>query len=186
MHKRGTNIQIVAGIGIFVNGATAALFLRGTNDLNIRAAFMHLFYDALISVGVVVSAGLLYWTGWLWIDPLVGILIAVAILKGTWSLFTDSVRLIIDGVPRGIIMTHVRELLSSESGVCGVHDLHVWALSTQENALSVHLWMPDEQLTDSARLELARRLREEHHIHHITIQVEQVQGCCEDACLPYL
>ena len=179
-------VMIVAGIGIFVNGATAALFLRGTNDLNIRAAFLHLLYDAVISVGVVVSAGLLYWTGWLWIDPLVGILIAVAILKGTWSLFTDSLRLIIDGVPRGIIMNNVRELLSQESGVCGVHDLHVWALSTQENALSVHLWMPDEQLTDSARLELGRRLREEHHIHHTTIQVEQVQGYCEDTCLSYL
>lgn len=179
-------VMVVAGIGIVVNGATAALFLRGSNDLNIHAAFLHLLYDALVSVGVVLSAGLLYLTGWLWIDPLVGILIAVVILKGTWSLFADSFRLIIDGVPRGIIMTHVRELLSSEPGVRGVHDLHVWALSTQENALSVHLWMPDVQLTDSARKELSRRLKAEHHIHHTTIQVEQVHEHCEDACLSYL
>ena len=179
-------VMIVAGIGIVVNGATAALFLRGSDDLNIRAAFLHLMYDALISVGVVLSAGLLYLTGWLWLDPLVGLLIAGIILKGTWSLFTDSFRLIIDGVPRGIAMTKVRALLMSQEGVQGVHDLHVWALSTQENALSVHLWMPDERLSDQARQELSRRLRDEHRIHHTTIQVERVQGYCDDACVPYL
>lgn len=179
-------VMIVAAIGIVVNGATAALFLRGSGDLNIRAAFLHLMYDALVSVGVVLSAALLYWTGWLWIDPLIGLLIAAIILKGTWSLFTDSFRLIIDAVPRGIVMGKVRALLSSQTGVRGVHDLHVWALSTQENALSVHLWMPTEQLTDKARQELSNRLRDEHNIHHTTIQVEQTQGSCDDACTPYL
>ena len=179
-------VMVVAGIGIVVNGATAALFLRGSNDLNIRAAFLHLMYDALISVGVVLAAALLYLTGWLWIDPLVGLLIALIILKGTWSLFSDSFRLIIDGVPRGIAMANVRGLLSNQLGVNGVHDLHVWALSTQENALSVHLWMPDNQLSDQARQELSRQLRNEHNIHHITIQVERNQGACDDACTPYL
>ena len=179
-------VMIVAGIGIVVNGVTALLFLRGSNDLNIRAAFLHLMYDAIVSVGVVVSAALLYLTGWLWIDPLVGLLIAVMILKGTWSLFMDSFFLIIDAVPRGIVMTQVRELLSSQPGVCGVHDLHVWALSTQENALSVHLWMPAEGLTDKARQDLSRRLREEHNIHHATVQVERAKGYCDDACMPYL
>jgi cobalt-zinc-cadmium efflux system protein len=179
-------VMIVAGIGIVVNGATAALFLRGSDDLNIRAAFLHLLYDALVSVGVVVAAGLLYLTGWLWIDPLVGLLIAMFILKGTWSLFADSFRLITDGVPRGIVMEQVSKLLSSQLGVQGVHDLHVWALSTKENALSVHLWMPEEHLSDYARQELSKRLREEHHIHHITIQVERNQGSCDDACSPYL
>jgi len=179
-------VMVVASLGILVNGTTAALFLRGGDDLNIRAAFLHLVYDALISFGVVVSAALLYWTGWLWLDPLMGILIAVIILKGTWSLFTDSFRLIIDGVPRGISMTRVRELLLSEAGVHGVHDLHVWALSTQENALSVHLWMPDEPLTDYARQLLSRRLHQEYNIHHTTIQVERTQRHCDDACLPYL
>lgn len=179
-------VMMVAGIGIVVNGATAVLFLRGSNDLNIRAAFLHLMYDALVSVGVVLAAFLIYLTGWLWIDPLVGLLIALIILKGTWSLFADSFRLIIDGVPRGISMASVRGLLGSQFGVHGVHDLHVWALSTQENALSVHLWMPDAPLSDQARQLLSRKLREEHDIHHITIQVERNQGCCDDACTPYL
>ena len=180
------SVIIVASVGIFVNAASAALFLRGSKDLNIRAAFLHLVYDALISVGVVISAALLYWTGWLWLDPLVGLLIAVIILKGIWSIFTDSFRLIIDGVPRGIALVKVRELLKNQLGVKDVHDLHVWALSTQENALSVHLWMPDEQLSDDARQELGRRLREDHFIHHATIQVERKQGCCDDACIPFL
>lgn len=180
------SVMIVASIGIIVNGVSAILFMRGTDDLNIRAAFLHLTYDALVSVGVVLSAILLYWTGWQWIDPLVGLLIAVIILKGIWTLFTDSLRLIVDGVPRGIDVTKVNSLLTSQIGVQGLHDLHIWALSTQENALSVHLWMPEEQLSDHARQELARRLREEHQIHHITIQVERVQGFCEDACISYL
>ena len=180
------SVMIIAGIGILVNGATAALFMRGTEDLNIRGAFLHLLYDAFISLGVVVSALLLYWTGWLWIDPLVGLLIALIILKGTWSLFTDSFRLIIDAVPREITVAAVRRLLSSQPGVRDVHDLHVWALSTQENALSVHLWMPDEQLTDEARQQLNVLLRKEHRIHHATIQVEKTQGYCADACTPYI
>ena len=180
------SIIIVASIGIVVNSVTAALFLRGSNDLNIRAAYLHLMYDALVSLGVVVGAILLYWTGWLWLDPLVGLLIAAVILKGTWSLFADSFRLIIDGVPRGIDMRCVRELLSNQWGVRGIHDLHVWALSTQENALSVHLWMPDEPLSDGARQILSKILRDEHNIHHATIQVERVEASCEDACMPYL
>ena len=180
------DVIIVASIGIVVNGATAALFMRGSDDLNIRAAFLHLMYDALVSVGVVIAAVLLYLTGWFWLDPLVGLLIAMIILKGTWSLFTDSFRLIIDGVPRGIEMVNVRKLLSSQLGVQGVHDLHVWALSTHENALSVHLWMPDEPLSDMTRQELSKQLRNEHNIHHVTIQVEQNKGYCDDACTPYL
>ncbi len=181
-----TYVMIVASIGIVVNGTTALLFLHGREDLNIRAAFLHLMYDAVISMGVVIAAALIYWTGCQWIDPLVGLMIAFIILKGTWALFKDSFRLIVDGVPRGIVLWKVRELLSSQEGVQGVHDLHVWALSTQENALSVHLWMPTHPLSDEARHELGRRLRDEHHIHHTTIQVERIEGYCEDTCTEYL
>lgn len=179
-------VMIVAAIGIVVNGTTALMFTRGSDDLNVRAAFLHLFYDALISVGVVCSAALIYLTGWVWLDPLVGLLIAVLILKGTWSLFTDSFRLIIDGVPRGISLSQVRDLLSRHAGVNDVHDLHVWALSTQENALSVHLWMPENPLTDEARQIIGKQLREEFNIHHTTIQVERTQINCDDACVFYL
>ena len=177
---------IVAAIGIVVNAATAALFIKGSQDLNIRAAFLHLVYDALVSLGVVFSALLLRYTGWLWLDPLVGLLIAVVILKGSWSLFRDSFRLILDGVPRHISVADVRSLFCRQPGVKDVHDLHIWALSTQENALSVHLLMPEQTLSDTDRQALAKKLREEHHIHHVTIQVEKIEGSCEDNCYPFL
>ncbi len=176
------SVMIVAGIGIVVNGSTAFLFLRGSDDLNIRGAYLHLFYDALVSVGVVLSAGLLYMTGWLWIDPLVGLLIALIILKGTWSLFSDSFRLIIDGVPRSIDWSEVNDFLLKRPGVSGTHDLHIWAMSTQENALSVHLYMPNEALTDADRAELVAALRKQFGIQHATIQIEQTESACNDAC----
>lgn len=179
-------VIVVAAIGVLVNGITATLFMRGRNDLNIRGAFIHLLYDALISLGVMVSAFLIYLTGWLWVDPVIGLIIAIIIIKSTWFLFTDSLHLIIDGVPRGILLKEVHELLQYQPGVRGVHDLHVWALSTQENALSVHLWMPEGHLTDEARQQLSKKLREEHNIHHITIQTEQSELGCGDICKPYL
>jgi cobalt-zinc-cadmium efflux system protein len=179
-------VILMASIGIVVNGATATLFMRQQHDLNIQAAFLHLMYDALISAGVVVAAILMYLTGWLWIDPFIGILIAMIILKGTWSLFTDSFRMMIDGVPSGIDILTVHGFLSRQPGVKGVHDLHIWALSTQENALSVHLWMPDQRLMDEARVLLIKQLRDTYRIHHVTIQVEQTQGVCEDFCIPFL
>jgi cobalt-zinc-cadmium efflux system protein len=179
-------VIVVASIGIFVNGITAALFFGGLDDLNIRASFLHLLYDAFISIGVVLAAALLYWTNWLWIDPVVGLLIAALILKGTWSLFSDSFRLIVDGVPSGISWIKVRESLQAEPGVQEVHDLHIWAISTQENALSVHLYMPEAPLSDEARQQLVKMLRDKHNIHHATIQVERNLTFCEDVCTPTL
>lgn len=180
------SVMVIASIGIVVNGATAALFMRGSDDLNIRAAFLHLVYDALISFGVVIAAALIYLTNWHWIDPIVGLLIAGLILKGTWSLFADSFRLIIDGVPRGISWDEVSQLLQKVAGVQEIHDLHIWAISTQENALSVHLYMPDSPLGDEARLKLIKLLKEKHNIHHATIQVEQNLDFCEDICKPII
>lgn len=180
------SVIIVASIGILVNGATAALFMRGSDDLNIRGAFLHLLYDALISVGVVVSAVILYYTHWLWIDPVVGLLIALLIIKGTWSLFVDSFNLIIDAVPRGISWVNVKDSLQAVEGVQEVHDLHIWALSTKENALSVHLYMPELPLSDEARFALVKMLHDKHNIHHATIQVERNLTFCEDACKPIL
>ncbi|CDZ77933.1 Cadmium, cobalt and zinc/H(+)-K(+) antiporter [Legionella massiliensis] len=183
---QAVSVMIVASIGILVNGATAVLFMRGSDDLNIRAAFLHLLYDAVISLGVVISAALIYWTHWLWIDPVVGLLIAILIIKGTWSLFADSFRLIIDGVPREISWTEVSQSLLAVSGVQEIHDLHIWAISTQENALSVHLYMPEDPISDQARHALVNLLKEKHNIHHATIQVERNPAFCEDSCKPTL
>ncbi|ARB92458.1 cation diffusion facilitator family transporter [Legionella longbeachae] len=176
------SVMLVAAVGIVINATTALLFIRGSSDLNIRGAYLHLLYDALVSVGVVLSAALLYWTDWLWIDPVVGLLIAIIILKGTWSLFTSSFRLIIDGVPEHISWTEVSEFLLNKPGVTDFHDLHIWAISTQENAMSVHLHMPDEPLSDSLRAEWVKQLRHQFNIQHVTIQVERTATDCSDAC----
>ncbi len=180
------DVMLVAILGVVVNAATAFLFWRGGKDLNIRAAFLHLVSDALVSVGVVATAFLIHLSGFLWLDPLAGLLIAAVILKGTWSIFKDSLRLILDGVPSYISVASVHELLSRQPGVKGIHDLHIWAISTQENALSVHLWMPDGPLTDDARQRLSEELLSTHHIHHTTFQIEQAAECCQDKCKIYL
>lgn len=175
-------VMVVASIGILINASTAALFLRGRADLNIRGAWLHLFYDAILSAGVVVAAGIMWLTGWLWVDALMGMLIAIIILRGTWSLFTDSLRLMLDAVPRNISMLEVRQRLLEEPGVEQVHDLHIWALSTRENALSVHLYMPKQALADADRQRLIQELKSRFDIHHSTIQVESDLEYCEDAC----
>lgn len=180
------SVMVIALIGIIINGTTAMLFSGHNSDLNIRATFMHLLYDAFISLGVLLSAGLIYWTHWLWIDAIMGLLIVTLIMKSSWILFTDSFRLIIDGVPRGISLTDVRHFLQEITGVKEVHDLHIWALSTQENALSVHLWMPEQPLSDEERKHLLAQLKKKHNIHHATIQIERDLLFCEDACVPTL
>ena len=178
-------VMIVATVGILVNAGTALLFIRGKEDLNIRAAYLHLLYDAWISAGVVIGAIIMYWTHWNWVDPLVGLLIALLIIKGTWEIFSDSFHLIIDAVPKKISLTAVHAFLTAEPGVQQVHDLHIWALSTQENAMSVHLWMPELDLTDEARQRLVTALNQQYHIHHATIQVEKSLAFCKDVCSTY-
>lgn len=172
----------IALLGIVVNTGTALLFLRGRDDLNIRAAYLHLLFDAWISLGVVISAWILHKTGWMWIDPVVGLLIAALIVRGTWQLFIESFYMIIDAVPKKISLMQVHKFLSEIPGVKQVHDLHIWALSTQENALSVHLWIPEDSLTDKDRQELVHQLRDTFQIHHATIQVEKTLNYCNDVC----
>lgn len=179
------SVMVVAAVGIVVNGATAMLFIKGSNDLNIKGAFLHLFYDALVSAGVVLSALLMYYTQWLWIDPVVALMIALVIIKGTWSLFKDSFRMIIDAVPPSVSLQAVRDSLLSAPGVESVHDLHVWALSTQENAMSAHLHTPQGMMTDEQRNLLIQQIKTEHDIHHITLQVEMEQQGCSDFCNPH-
>ena len=175
-------VVIVAGAGVIVNAFTALLFIKDGGDLNIRAAYLHLASDAAISLGVVLTALVYWWTNWLWLDPLVGILIAFLILKSSWSILLDSTRLILDGVPSHISYSAVKSLLLEQPGVTDVHDLHIWALSTKENALSAHLLVPRDNFSDHVRYQLSQKLLTEHAIHHVTIQIENESGYCDDAC----
>lgn len=175
-------VIVVAGMGVAVNAGTALLFIKNDGDINLRAAYLHLASDAAISLGVVIAAILYWWTQWLWLDPLVGLLIAVLILKSGWSVLLDSTRLILDGVPKHISYQDVKKLLLSQNGVTEVHDLHIWAMSTKENALSAHLLIPSGSMSDKERLELSNILRSKHNIHHSTIQIEKSSEYCFHAC----
>lgn len=179
-------VMVVAGIGVIINGATAALFMAGSrNDLNIRGAFLHMAADALVSVGVVLAGALYLWQGWTWIDPVVTLLIAAVIVAGTWSLFRRSLHLLFDGVPEAVDVPAVRENLLRLPGVTGVHDLHVWALDTAETALTAHLVVSDENRDPDVLLHTAaEELHEHFEIRHVTLQVESTayaEACAASA-----
>jgi cobalt-zinc-cadmium efflux system protein len=169
----------VAALGIVVNGGTALLFMRGRHgDLNIRGAYLHMVADASVSLGVVVAALLIIATGWLWIDPAISLVIALVVLVSGWGLMRDSVNLALDAVPRGIELVEVREFLRTLDGVSEVHDLHIWAMSTNETALTAHLVRPvghDDAFLHHVCAELSHRFK----IHHATLQVEVDGAACK-------
>lgn len=174
----GSTVIYVAVLGIVVNGATALLFMRGRHaDLNIRGAYLHMAADAGISFGVVVAALLIMWTGWLWIDPAVSLGIAAVVLASGWGLAKDSVNLALDGVPKSIDLVEVESYLRARKGVLEVHDLHIWAMSTNETALTAHLVRPggiDDAFLSSVCEELSRRF----NISHATLQIESGSNVC--------
>ncbi len=166
-------VMLVATIGVLVNATTAWLFMGGKKDLNIRGAFMHMAADALVSLGVVIAGGLYWWYGWMWIDPIVSLLVALAVVAGTWSLFHRSLHLLFDGVPHDIDVNAVRESLLKVSGVVGIHDLHVWAMSTSDNAMTAHLVIDSGAMPSDAVLEEALAiLHKNHELWHVTLQIE--------------
>jgi cobalt-zinc-cadmium efflux system protein len=163
----------VALVGIVINTVTALLFMSGKEkDLNIRAAFLHMASDALVSVGVVLAGVAILLTHWLWFDPVVSLIIVVVIVVGTWGLLRDSVNLALDGVPKTIELLAVRTYLSELPGVVAVHDLHIWAMSTTENALTAHLVMPTGNPGDAFLSRISLELHHNFDIDHTTIQVE--------------
>jgi len=171
LQEQGVTIMVVAGIGIVINTATALLFMRGGDDLNIRGAFLHMAADALVSAGVVVAGALTLWMGWVWLDPVVSLLIAAVILWGTWGLFKQSLHLMFDGVPDSVDTDAVRKRLLGLPGVSDVHDLHVWAMGTSQIALTAHLVT---EATDTSALlhEAQEALHEHFEIRHVTLQLE--------------
>lgn len=168
-----TTVIIVASIGVIINTATALLFFRGKeDDLNVRGAYLHMAADAAISLGVVAGAILIAITSWVWIDPVLSLLIAGAIAIATWRLLRQSLDLSLDAVPEQINLSSVRTFLGELPGVIEVHDLHIWAISTTETALTVHLVKPDAIVDDDWLAHISKDLQDRFHIGHATIQVE--------------
>lgn len=166
-------MMVVAAIGILVNGFTAFLFMRGSHaDLNIRGAFLHMVADAAVSLGVVLGGVAILWTGATWIDPVLSLVIAAVIVWSTWGLFHQSLTLSLHGVPRGISVPEVQRALESMPGVARVHHLHIWAMSTTDTALTVHLVMPDGHPGNGFLAEAQRELKSRFGINHATLQIE--------------
>lgn len=173
-------VMAVAAIGIVINMATALMFARGRkDDLNVRGAWLHMMTDAAVSLGVVVAAGGMMLTGWLWLDPAVSLVIVAVIAIGTWGLLRDSLDLALDAVPAGIDAREVERYLGGLPGVAAVHDLHIWAMSTTETALTAHLVRPDQGPDDALMARVADELQHRFRIGHATIQVESGGG---DVC----
>jgi cobalt-zinc-cadmium efflux system protein len=176
----GDAIAWTAGVGVLVNGFTAWLFMRGKGrDLNVRGAFLHMAADALVSVGVLLSGVVISWTGWTLIDPIVGLAVAAVIVGSVWSLLRDSLRLSLDGVPGGIRIEEVARSMEAVEGVRRVHHIHVWAISTTENALTAHVVLDELGRMEEVKHRLKELLREEG-IRHATLEFETAQEHCRE------
>jgi cobalt-zinc-cadmium efflux system protein len=177
----GWTVSIVALVGVAINGISAWLFMAGSKgDLNMRAAYQHMAADAAISLGVVVSGAAIMYTGWAWLDPAVSLVIVVLIVLSTWSLLREALRLVLAAVPSNVDPHQVKEFLEARPGVSDTHDLHIWAMSTTETALTAHLVMPDGYPGDQQVDDIVAHLKERFAIHHCTLQIElgtTAHGC---------
>jgi cobalt-zinc-cadmium efflux system protein len=170
----------VAAIGICVNGGTALLFASGKSDLNVKSAFLHLAADAVVTAGVVVTGVVIWLTNWEWLDPAVSIVVSAVIVFGTWGLLKSAIGLALDAVPEGVDAAAVRSHLLGLPGVTGLHDLHIWGMSTTETALTCHLVMPSGHPGDAVLTGVAQQLHHRFGIQHATIQIELADT--DEAC----
>lgn len=169
----GLTMIVVAAIGVVINTLTALLFLKGQKeDLNIRGAFLHMAADAAVSLGVVIAGLLILWGNWLWLDPAISLVIVVVVFISTWGLLRDSLNYAMDAVPRHIHTDQVRQYLLDLPEVTGVHDLHIWPLSTTTIALSVHLEVEGNKINNELLSDIQKHCHEQFGIEHSTIQVE--------------
>ena len=171
---QGRVVILVAFVGVIINTATALLFVRGQkHDLNIRGAFLHMAADAAVSLGVAVAGVAILYTGWLWLDPALSLVIVLLVFLSTWGLLKESLSLAIDSVPTNIDPEAVADFLRQLPGVSDLHDLHIWAMSTTDIALTVHLTMEACPDSDEFLHRLAHDLEERFGIRHPTVQIER-------------
>lgn len=181
----GDTIIWVALTGIAINGFTAWLFMKDKEkDLNVKGAYMHMAVDAIVSLGVVISGLVIYFTKWYWVDSAVSLIIVVVIMAGTWQLLVDSLRLEFDGVPKQMDLDKIKAELLKAQGVKDVHHMHVWALSTTENALTAHLVIHPDEMNNFDQIKHDLRHRLEHlEIQHSTFEPEFAgEPCYEKEC----
>ena len=179
----GTIIAIVAGAGIVINGITALMFLRDKDkDMNIKSAYLHLMSDAIVSLGLVVGGIIIFYTKWFWVDSVLSIIVAGVILFSTWDLFKDSLRLSLDGVPENISIEDIHQAAIKVPGIKDVHHIHVWAISTAQNALTAHVVLKNDiSIEEEAKIKHELKHMLEHkNIHHITLETERENEFCKN------
>jgi cobalt-zinc-cadmium efflux system protein len=177
---QGLLVIVVAAIGVLVNGVSAWILAKGQRgDINIRGAFLHLIGDAAVSAGVVVAGAAILFTGWNWIDPLASMIVSAIVVWAAWGLLAEAAKLSVAAVPAGIEPSAVKNFLERLPGVTEVHDLHIWAVSTTETALTAHLVMPQDHEGDKFLLKVCESLRNQFKIGHTTIQVERDAAACK-------
>ena len=176
----GGAIAWTAGVGVVINGFTAWLFMKDKDrDLNVKGAYLHMAADTLVSVGVLVSGLVISWTGWTIVDPIVGLVVAGVIVASVWSLTRDSLRLSLDGVPGGIDVAEIEQAMTAVPGVRAVHHIHVWAISTTENALTAHVVLDSLSRMEGVKYAL-KELLEHEGIPHATLEFESAaEQCCD-------
>lgn len=181
----GGVVAAIAGVGIVINSISAFLFFRDKEkDLNVKGAYLHMASDAVISLGVVIAGIVIIYTGWFWLDSIVSLILVIVVVIGTWGLLKESLRLTLNGVPTDIDMGEVKNYFLSLRGVSEVHDLHIWAISTTETALTIHLVIPNDILDDVIYKNIRENLHHKFNIAHSTIQIEKNNGQfhCEQKC----
>ena len=174
----GSAIIITAGVGILINGFTVFLLAKGKeHDLNVKSAYLHMLSDTLVSCGVVLSGGVILFTTWAWIDPVIGLLIAGIILWSSWGVFKESMVLTLDGVPHGIDLEQLQQEILQMENVIDIHHIHIWAVSTTENALTAHIKLQDISLLENSKKEIKEFLAK-HNVHHVVLEFESPKHCC--------
>ncbi len=177
---QSTGMLIVAAVGLVINIIAMKLLSAGKDaSLNVKGAYLEVWADMLGSIGVIVGAITIMLTGWQWVDPMVAIGIGLWVLPRTWTLLKETTQILLEGVPSGMKLSELRAAIAATPGVAGVHDLHVWSLSSDEHSLSVHVELSETVNFDTVRSEVATMLHDRYEIDHATIQVERV--ACDDA-----
>ena len=178
----GKTVALVAGIGIVINASTALLFFKTKEkDLNVKSAYLHLMSDAFVSLALVIGGIIIFYSNWFWIDSVLSIIVALVILFSTWKLLKDSLRLSLDGVPADIQIDKIKNAVANVPGVKDFHHIHIWAISTAQNALTAHLVLT-QKISIEQEQEIKHKIRHElehHNIQHVTIETEWENEDCE-------
>jgi cobalt-zinc-cadmium efflux system protein len=176
----GSMIIWVAAVGVLINAYTAYLFIHDKDkDINVKGAYLHMAADALVSVGVVLSGIVIWFTDWYWIDPCIGLVIACIIIFSTWSLLRESVRLSLDGVPKGVNASEIISMMKAHPGIKDVHHVHIWGISTTDVAITAHVVMNNIADMETVKHDLKQLLKEKG-IVHATLEFESEENRCKD------